>query len=387
MKRLVCFFCLSLMACPIGWAQIAFSAKIQFKADTICVKKYIPEEPGKHVETLTLRMHYNEIELEQIKTLLKLPKSSLNVLAIDYVYTHNSDGEVQEAINRQRIVNLWAVAPFLFAQSTTRWRFIEQQPQALGAAKESMFHGFVVRYTTTPVFTFFSEQGLKEKLLALGERPADTTIINIMKRMPPLENPMVVCDLTGSMGPYYLEIMAWFALKKFKTPTPFVFFNDGDAQPNDEKRPGRTGGIYSFCSNSVDTIARYMLKTIQGGSGGDSPENNIEAIITGQKRHPKSKSCIMLADNCAEMRDYSLRDQIKKPVHILLCNYYGRINPQYLNLAYSTKGSIYSLAGDLNHLTSLDEGAQFSFGSQRFKIRGGAIIEVGPEKLVTDSRK
>lgn len=387
MKRFICLYSLILSFVCTGSAQITFSAKIHIKADTLSVKKYKPETCGKHEESLTLRMHYNEIELEQMKSLLALPKSCLNILAIDYVYTHNNDGEVQEAINRQRLVNLWAVAPFLFDQSTTRWRFIEQQPQAIGAAKETMFHGFVVRYTLTPTYTFSSDKSIKEKLLELAAHPADTTVASIMKRMPPLEKPMVVCDLTGSMGPYYLEIMAWFVLKNFKKTNPFVFFNDGNARRDEEKQPGRTEGIYAFCSNSVDTIARYMMKTIKGGNGGDTPENNIEAIIAGQKQFSESKSIIMLADNCADMRDYHLRGAVTKPVHILLCNYHDRVNPQYLNLAYATKGSVYSMAGDLDHLSSMGEGTEFSFGTQRFKIRAGAIVEIRPEKLLSDSRK
>ncbi len=82
----------------------------------------------------------------------------------------------------------------------------------------------------------------------------------------------------------------------------------------------------------------------------------------------------MLADNWSDMRDYNLRYQVNKPVRIILCGTKYGINPQYLNLAYITKGSVHTIEEDLDKLFELKNGATFILAGQTFVVSNGNII-------------
>ena len=78
-------------------------------------------------------------------------------------------------------------------------------------------------------------------------------------------------------------------------------------------------------------------------------ENDLEAIEKGCEKFSQSKNIVLIADNNAPPRDTTLLDNIKKPVHVILCGVRNNhtIRTAYLNLAYKTKGSIHTMEEDL----------------------------------------
>jgi len=85
------------------------------------------------------------------------------------------------------------------------------------------------------------------------------------------------------------------------------------------------------------------------------------------------------ADNLADMRDYELITEITKPVRILLCGAKYGVNPQYLNLARETGGSVHTLRHDLKNLVEKSEGDTFTFMKKKYIILDGKIVEKTPE--------
>jgi len=205
----------------------------------------------------------------------------------------------------------------------------------------------------------------------------DSTILEVLKRNQ-WQNIAVVADVTGSMYPYNGQLLVWLQLHSIDSLSKsFCFFNDGDEMPDDKKKPGKTGGIYSkYCSN-YDEVKAMIKFTMQRGAGGDFPENSIEALLTAEKQFPGVESLVLIADNWADIRDKELISQLKKPVKIILCAVKtNRINTAYLDLALATKGSLHLIEQDIANLASLKEGEIIRIGKTSYKLSNAVFTEL-----------
>jgi hypothetical protein len=356
-------------------AQTKTKVDFTVKADTFKIRKYIYKPDTTIKGTMFVEMKYNESKIENEINLVKLNCGLIKIISVDFVYTQFDDRKKQEDLNKKRLLELYLVAPDLFKQSMTKWRYYEQ----LGFAKEGeatkLFHGFVIRYEMVKRYIPHSFMDMKKDVLARVKEPQDPTINEIFKRNPDVDQTLIAVDFTGSMSPYYLEVMAWLTLQNYKDNVSFSFFNDGDSLKDEEKMIGRTGGINLFESKNLDTVISYAKKTILGGTGGDCPENDVEAIIKGIEKYKDVKEVILIADNWSDMRDYQLMYLINKPVRVILCGTSFGINPQYMNLAKKTKGSVHTLERDLSELYKLKEGQSLTFGGNEFVVAGGSLIK------------
>jgi hypothetical protein len=209
---------------------------------------------------------------------------------------------------------------------------------------------------------------------------ADTSLFRIFNKYIKFKEELVCVDLTGSMTPYYFQLFVWLNLKHSTIPLNFSFFNDGDSTPDNLKRTGNTGGVYLDRTNSMDTVTSYAFTCISNGNGGDSQENNVEAVLKGSKKFPNSKEIIMIADNWSDMRDYALISEIKYPVRVIVCGteLYGiktPVNPQYLDLARRTGGSIHTMEEDIEDLAKKKEGEEITIAGEKFVLRGGRFYK------------
>jgi len=85
----------------------------------------------------------------------------------------------------------------------------------------------------------------------------------------------------------------------------------------------------------------------------------------------KWKKIILVADNWADMRDYSLIGTIKKPVSVILCGTSDGINTQYIDLARSTGGSLHTIEEDIENLMKIREGSEVKIGKDVYILNGG----------------
>ncbi|MGZ4037801.1 MAG: toxin-antitoxin system YwqK family antitoxin [Bacteroidia bacterium] len=188
---------------------------------------------------------------------------------------------------------------------------------------------------------------------------------------------LIVADLTGSMYPFAQQISTWLKLHFLRDSLRqnFVFFNDGDNKRDDQKKIGVTGGVYYCTAKTMDQLVNAMNLTIRNGTGGDAPENVVEAILYGLKKNKNIDNVVLLADNWAKVRDLSLITRVKVPVHVLLCGVYDgmEINPDYLNIAYKTKGSIHTIEQDITDLMMQTSGKKFNINGVDYIIKNGTI--------------
>ncbi len=185
---------------------------------------------------------------------------------------------------------------------------------------------------------------------------------------------LIVMDLTGSMYPYAQQVSTWLQLhfSKDSTQQYFVFFNDGDRKQDAVKKVGITGGAYFTAAKKVEDIIKTMNLTIKNGEGGDAQENVIESILYGLKKVKDIQHIILIADNWAPVRDINLLPKIKVPVHVILCGVSSsmKINADYLNIAYKTKGSIHTIEEDIDFLIQ-SATTEFFINGNLYKLKNG----------------
>lgn len=380
----LCFFTLFtlLLASQMLWAQpkkMSVAVNINLKVDTVRLRVFNPNIPdeNKNIKSVVLKMKYGESVIMNPKDADVLNESGTYVTSVDIIYTDFHKVDVQDILNRKRITELYFLCPQMFSQSMIKWRYVQQ----LGYNKEEearrLFHGILVKYIKIPVYKPLS---LKEMIADIAKRTKDdTAYYKIFSKAGDLKDELICADLTGSMSPYYFQLFSWLSLKGSKQFHQYAFFNDGDNAPDYAKKTGNVGGVYLFSSNSIDTVTAYAYKCIYAGCGGDAPENNIEAALKGLKKFPDVKKIIMLADNWADMRDYALISELKVPVKVIICgvNYMGiksPVNPQYLDLARKTGGTVHTIEDDIADLASKKDGDILNFAGNKYVLRSGKFV-------------
>ena len=234
----------------------------------------------------------------------------------------------------------------------------------------------------------FEEYRKREKLSALDARKKeikeyesgkrsfkDDVILKVFERNKHWKDKLIVCDLTGSMSPYAAQLEIWYKLNFLKEQNlQFVFFNDGDNKSDHEKRIGSTGGIYYLKSKGLDELIHLMATVQTAGSGGDCPENNMEALITGTEKASHYKEIIMIADNHAPIKDIQLLEKFNIPVRIILCGVDDEIEPDYLKLAWKTKGSVHTIEEDILSIGKLLDGQEIKIKGQTYRLMKNKFI-------------
>ena len=182
-----------------------------------------------------------------------------------------------------------------------------------------------------------------------GKYHMDSTVFKVLERNE-WQNAHIVTDWTGSMYGYGAEALLWHTMKESASPIRHLtFFNDGDQKKNRKKMLGSTGGIYTSNATSISKLLRLIKKVKNKGNGGDSPENDVEALIAALNEHP-DEAIVLIADNNSCIRDYVLLKCLDRPIHVILCGTRKGINHQYLNLAWKTGGSVHTKTMDIDSI-------------------------------------
>ncbi|MBK8845315.1 MAG: energy transducer TonB [Bacteroidetes bacterium] len=212
--------------------------------------------------------------------------------------------------------------------------------------------------------------------MSLQDLETDSAVTKILLRQK-FENAIYVCDVTGSMSPYTSQTLGYLQNQmKGKVRIAATFFNDGDDKADNDKLMGETGGVYHVATDNFDTLLQVAFNTMRKGSGGDTPENNIEACLKALQYAPWAKSIVMIADNYATPRDIELLEKLKIPVHVILCGAYKHANKYYIGLARNTKGSVHTMTEDLSGLHKLQDRDTFRFMNKTYRLSRGEIISI-----------
>lgn len=214
-----------------------------------------------------------------------------------------------------------------------------------------------------------------KRVLGRQNYKTNDVVLRAFERNSHWENCLIATDVTGSMYPYLAQFKVWHKkhLELNKGNHDFVFFNDGDNKPDHTKITGAVGGNYYVKTSNQDVLFETLNKSMKNGSGGDGPENNIEAVIEGVKMNNKVKAVIMIADNYATPRDLQLLSQVKLPIRLIVCGASSGINTAYLEMVRKNKGSIHTMEDDLYNLFELKENDFFILDGINYYIKDGKI--------------
>lgn len=360
---------LFLFISSIGFAQSPVIDSI-LTLEPIPVEKY-------EIDSLTdqqffLRMDYGTSTILNPDTLFDRLRGKV-VERVELIYTDFSQSKTfsQPKLNRARLRGLYYLDRSVF-NGLTDWKVVAQTGAKSASEGSQFFHGFVISYATP------DKSYLDRLIFNEGEALPDSTVLTVFERNKEWRKMLVVADLTGSMSPYTAQVMLWLKLNQSnKKSEHFTFFNDGDKKSTDEKVIGSTGGIYHSNSEKFVDILALAKETMKNGYGGDDPENDIEAILSGLARCSQCEDVVIIADNNANMRDIDLAIQIKKPVKVIVCGSDGEINTEYLDLARLTKGSIHTIEQDILNLMEVKEGEVIKIDEFQYKIKDGKFIQIG----------
>jgi hypothetical protein len=222
----------------------------------------------------------------------------------------------------------------------------------------------------------FSSPKIRESMIPkVFEVPDKELLRQVIERNPLMDSLLVVVDLTGSMGPYIaqvLDLMSDLVVKNDPYVCCFSLFNDGNNKPDDKKQVGKTGGITILNDNvTLDKLGKAVIKTMRNGNGGDSPENDMEALLKGLADCNNCRDVLMVADNFATPRDMILLREIARPLHWILCGVEGEINVDYLKMVHDNRGFLHTNKSDVTNLHLMKDGDMITIDGFTYQyVRG-----------------
>jgi hypothetical protein len=208
---------------------------------------------------------------------------------------------------------------------------------------------------------------LKKVYTTVTPRVPDSVISASLNRNSSWTNPVLVCDVTGSMSPYLAQVLDWIILNSGKIKY-FLFFNDDHSI-----RKGSLD-LRSVSSNDARTIYDVMRSAVDGAKNPEIQENNLEAVIAAIERFPDVGEVIMIADNFSTPHDMELLPRVSRPVHVIPCGVYEVVNPAYLDIARATKGSVHITARDIDHLEDMKPNETIKILERIYQLKDGKFV-------------
>lgn len=349
--RPICVFLLLIFSWPTWGDDIKLYQKIRFNEREVPFYTFSELTPQ-----VSLQMDYAKFEIQNPDEWLQL-RDSHEAYEIDLVFTkypkriENWRTNYYELLN-DRLKALFAIDSAL-SDPKIHWNMVLQTQCVTESDAKRYFHGFVVKYRPKQV-KMVEEITRPEEIddLISGKLSTpDSTVLKVMQRHPEWNDMLAVVDWTGSMYQFGAQLVLWHKMQSALEPSRikyFVLFNDGNTKKTWQKKPGKTGGVYRARTNELQEVVTTMHYVMKKGNGGDIPENDLEAILTGTQYLEGYQDVLLIADNRSAVRDMDLLTQIDKPIRIILCGVVnGKIHPDYLRIARETGGSIHTLDQDI----------------------------------------
>ena len=348
---------LFMAASVFGQTDVIFSS-----AKKKTIKNYLLDNPRPlEAEEFKILIHldYGEAYLKNRYALSQLNVGK--VKEVNLYYSGFPIGHQFAKLNKERISGLLNSTSSL-TESDITWNIVKQTACKNKAEAEALFHGF-------EIIVEFSEE-FKAKTLAIDTSVFEDFVVKSVLERNEWTEMLVVSDMTGSMTPYISQLLLWMKLNTTdERIKQFVFFNDGDTNLDEDKEVGKTGGIYTSKSKEYKDVENLAIQSMLNGDGGDSQENDIEALLEGIQLCPDCKENILIADNGSPMRDYELLEKLDRPIRVVLCGAEHGVKTEYLNLARATGGSIHLIEEDIMNLVEINEGEIIEINGMEYIIQ------------------
>ncbi|MEM1137329.1 MAG: hypothetical protein AAGI07_15935 [Bacteroidota bacterium] len=356
----------------------------------------------------TLRFNYLEIpkyefqqskyqsifRMEYAQSAIKNPEAWLQdvrekkIVEIDLIFTQyprkKEDWRTNyDTLLTRRINSVKEILKEAGGTSDIKWNLILQTACENEVQAKKMFHGAVVKYRPVLPKSLRASLNNVRKIVTGRVDFEDSVVFKVFERNPDWRDMLIIKDWTGSMYDYGAQAILWHRLNmKKKAVKKLIFFNDGNLTENSKKVIGETGGIYTAKPYDIKDVINVMREVMLEGNGGDSEENDVEALLYAINNSEDFNEVILIADNKSAVRDISLAENIDVPIRIILCGTKEApvIHPHYLKIAYATGGSIHTLEKDITDLKIKLEGELITVYGVEYKMKDGYFIPVKPKK-------
>jgi len=383
-KNLILAFFICLLAlCALGVEANNFPDSLQLSHAEMPVYD-IPE--SKYLTVLN--MGYARAAIKNPEA-WQYDRRTKQVVIVDLVFTQYPRSKKDWKTNYDTLLNrrikaVEALIPELKDNPKVKWNLILQTDCSNEKEAKEMFHGAIIK------FRLILPDGLRASLKNVREIVTgrvdfqDSVVFKVFERNPGWKDMVIVKDWTGSMYDYGAQAILWHRLNMEKNAVKqIIFFNDGDQKPKEQKVVGETGGIYAAEPQDIRDVIKVMREVMLQGNGGDSEENDIEALLHANKQFDAKAELILIADNKSAIRDISLATDLKKPIRIILCGTQEApiVHPDYLRLAKETTGSIHTIEEDIMGLSSLKEGESIKILGVEYKMVNGELTPLTDEEV------
>ena len=371
-----------------------FAADSLRLTDNTIVRNLFPKTPkvyftGKYdfndSNTIHLKMNFGSDKILNPKTLIngerdKRPRRVDIVMTLYPSDLENWREDYKDLI-ANRIESLKELDSAFYYDRGIKWNLIVQdEPKNIYQAKKQI-HGVVIHYSKLPSIKHQNnyKRILKKFEANVTAQVAGKKMFEVAKRNKEnWKNMLIVTDCSGSMAPYGSEVLLWHLLRTDKDDvSKFAFFNDGEKE---SLEIGNAGGIYFTDIKDYKKIRRAITYYTKLGydKNSDCPENDLEAIIKSVNSSYDHDDVVVIVDNNSPVRDMELLKQINYPVRIVLCGVDKKedINPDYIKLAYHSKGSLHTVEDDIDQFKKNKNGEIVMINKVKYKVEEDELVQL-----------
>ena len=97
----------------------------------------------------------------------------------------------------------------------------------------------------------------------------------------------------------------------------------------------------------------------------------MEALLKAQEFARGETELILVADNYSSVKDIELIAGLNVPVRVIVCGFNNEIHPDYITIAYRTKGSVHTIEDDIENIAEKVRDNKFTLAGQKYRIAGG----------------
>ena len=322
------------------------------------------------------------------------------ITKIQLYYTDHPKGMNLDNLNKQRFRVLFGLLPGLQNNDQVRWEIIRQHGADTKEVARKYFHGFRIHYDekylrenlsaasplplrlpsrlvlSEPGYeTFMIEHKIRQDILGKKISDDSTTYKVFERNQNKWKSAVIVCDWTSSMFKYGTQVVSWLSEHEdAKNIRGFVFFNDCDEEGMALQDSGKPGEMFPVWSTRTGVVLNAMISAVRKGRANqDLEENDAEAIQYAHENFPGAEEIILIADNVSPVRNMELINDIAKPIKIVVCGTTRipdlAIQPDYLQMAAQTGGSIHTIEDDLEDLKEIKKGLCIRVGDKYYKYK------------------
>lgn len=270
-------------------------------------------------------------------------------------------------------------------KSLIKEEFVKRDSVVTLATKDALRYKIIsgkeddLDFTKDSLYVLLDALPKKEEYLPVKIKPVvvlktDSTFFRVISRNN-FKRLLVVADVTSSMSRYNAQVIQWISrLTDNQFLNAFVCFNDGDGKQNELKEIGNTGGIYGEIYENAAQLGSLLERVMMKGSGGDLAENDCEALIKAIEMFDNYEDIVLIADSWAPVKDIQLVNKIRKPINIIICGNDLGPHPDYVYIAYATKGRLCFMDKDVTDFSALANNEVQNIKGTNYILKDGKVV-------------